>query len=108
MKKLLTILFAIAFIGAVAQEKPKKEDYSQYKPCAECFENWKVSESNTSETPSVNPGPSGRNSEGRSDKPFRQTYLGSEINGVIKAVVGTVLMLGTVVLLGSMTKVTTQ
>lgn len=46
MKKLI-ILFSLFLIASVSLAQDSKEKYKDYKPCTECFDKWKKSDTKT-------------------------------------------------------------
>lgn len=114
MKTLLTlILLCTAVITVSAQADVKKQkDYSDYKPCTECFEQWTVSEHQTSEggtqMPSTSRSSAGSGSSDRMRKPFNQTFVGSELGSSFRIIIGGILTVGTMLILTRATHPTVQ
>lgn len=101
MKYIIAILITLVLtaLSVTAQEK----SYKEYQPCTECFEQWKVSEGQTS-LPETNR----TNTQGRTRKPFKDTYVGQTLNSSAKVIVGTTLMIFTAIILAKATKPTVQ
>lgn len=99
MKTIILLLLLAVSFGVSAQEK---KTYNDYKPCTECFEQWKVSEGRTGETPAVS------NMEIRTRKPFKDTYVGQTLNSSARVIVGTTLMIFTAIILTKATKPSIQ
>ena len=104
MKALLTLIVLAVSLSLSAQEK---KSYKDYTPCTECFEQWKVSEGQyTSTGGDINLHlPKG---EGRTRKPFSETYIGSEMGSMFRIIVGGVLAVGTMIILNKATHPTIQ
>lgn len=107
MKQLLTLLILAISLSVSAQKKAP--EYSDYSPCTECFEQWKVSEGTTS-SPEVNASLPKSTGEvrGRTRKPFRETYVGQTLNSSARVIVGTALMIFTAIILTKATHPTIQ
>lgn len=110
MKKLLILLVLLTAVSfnVSAQDAKKKDPYSAYQPCTECFEDWKVTESQSTETPNYNPSSNSSSRSSGNRKPFDQTFVGSEINNTIKIVIGGVFAVGTLLLLTHVNQPTVQ
>lgn len=101
MKYIIAILITLV-LTVLSVSAQDKQTYKDYTPCTECFEQWKISEGRTGETPAV------ANREVRTRKPFRDTYVGQTLNNSAKVIVGTTLMIFTAVILTKATKPTVQ
>jgi len=105
MKTLLTIIIILAVSLRVSAQTTKNA-YSDYKPCTECFEQWKVTEGQSDNTSSGVILPTNR--EGRQRKPFRDTYVGQELGNSVRVIVGTTLLIFTAIILNKASKPSIQ